>query len=74
MSRLLRTRELLEITGLSRSQIHRLEAAGRFPRRRRIGQRAVAWDSAEVEAWIATREAVVVTCADAPPIREVSHG
>ncbi len=66
MSRLIRLPELLALTSSSRSSIHRLEAAGQFPQRRRIGTRAVAWSLDEVEAWMRTRPAVAVNCADAP--------
>ncbi|WP_425285595.1 helix-turn-helix transcriptional regulator [Azotobacter beijerinckii] len=30
-------------------------AEGQFPKARRIGKRAVAWDSREVEQWVADR-------------------
>jgi prophage regulatory protein len=53
--RLLRTREVLRITGLSRMTIHRLEKRGDFPQRRRIGRQAVAWIDAEIDDWIASR-------------------
>ncbi|KAB0670595.1 AlpA family phage regulatory protein [Oryzomonas sagensis] len=46
------------IVGQSRSNIYRLEAAGLFPHRRKIGKRAVGWLRSEVEAWLAnTKEA-----------------
>jgi hypothetical protein len=41
----------------------RLERQGRFPRRVRWGVRTVRWRLAEVEAWLAAREAESV----APP-------
>lgn len=63
---LLRLPAVLARTGLSKTTIHRLEAAGRFPRRRRVGTRAVAWVAAEVDAWVDSATAVRVTCADAP--------
>ena len=48
---LLRRPEVERETGLSRSSIYALMEAGTFPRPRRIGLRAVAWASAEIEAW-----------------------
>ena len=63
---LLRLPAVIARTGLSKTTIHRLEAAGRFPRRRRVGTRAVAWLTAEVDAWVAGAVAVTVHCADAP--------
>lgn len=42
-------------TGKSRTTIYRDIAAGTFPRPLKIGERASAWDSREVDAWIAAR-------------------
>lgn len=44
-----------ERTGKSRTTIYRDIAAGTFPRPLKIGARASAWDSREVDAWIAAR-------------------
>ena len=66
---LIRLPAVLALTGLSRTSIWRLEAGLRFPRRRRIGDRAVAWDADEIDAWIATRPLVDPVCADARPAR-----
>ena len=43
-------------TGLSRSAIYALEAAGKFPKRVAIGPRAVAWRDSGVQAWINSRQ------------------
>lgn len=51
-SRLIRKKELLEVTGLSASTIWRLEKAGNFPRRCKIGNYSVAWIEKEVSDWI----------------------
>ena len=53
--RLLRRPEIESRTGLSRSSIYAMMARGTFPRPLRIGQRAVAWDEATIENWLATR-------------------
>ena len=53
--RLLRRPEVEARTGLSRSTIYSMMAKGAFPRPRRIGVRAVAWDEADIENWLATR-------------------
>ncbi len=50
--KILRLSEVIELTGLSRSTIDRLEAADSFPQRRRLGAKAVGWVSSEVVAWI----------------------
>ena len=39
----LRLPEVLRLVGLCKSTVYRLEAAGLFPRRRKIGPRAVGW-------------------------------
>ena len=53
--RLLTLREVSEMTGLSRSSIYAMMAAGEFPRPVRIGARAVRWHENEVRAFIANR-------------------
>ena len=55
--RFLRIRAVLEQTGLSRSALYAHIAEGRFPRGVSIGERAVAWPSDEVAAWIDERVA-----------------
>ena len=51
--RLLRKPEVTAKTGLSVSAIYRLETAGRFPRRRRIGLRSIAWYESDINEFIA---------------------
>ena len=56
--RLLRLREVLEITGLGRSTIYRYlkrrsSSFPDFPQPLRIGVRAVGWRESEIEAWLA---------------------
>jgi len=53
--RLLTVREVREMTGLSRSSIYAMMAAGDFPKPIRIGSRAVRWHEHEVRAFIASR-------------------
>ena len=64
--RLLRRPEVEARTGLSRSSIYALMDRGEFPRPRRIGQRAVAWDEATLERWLAAREIADPRDAPAP--------
>ena len=52
---LIRLPDVCRATGLCRSMIYQLEAKRRFPRRVRIGERAVGWIDAEVQQWIAER-------------------
>ena len=51
-TRLLRLRKVLEITGLYRSFLYRLIAAGKFPQPVRIGPRTVRWTLESILAWI----------------------
>ena len=53
--RFLRTNQLIEKIGLSRSSIWRLESQGKFPKRRQIGPGAVGWLEEEVEKWMLER-------------------
>lgn len=54
-NRIIRTPELLEITGLSRTTIWRLERQGRFPPRIQLGSHSVGWILDEVMSWVASR-------------------
>jgi prophage regulatory protein len=53
--RLLRLRAVRDNVGLSRSEIYRLMALGRFPRSVPLGERVVAWDADEIEVFIRGR-------------------
>ena len=44
--------QVMADTGLSRATIYRLMEAGEFPQSVKIGLRAVAWPSSEVQEWI----------------------
>jgi prophage regulatory protein len=50
-----RLAEVESLTGLSRSSVYRLEAAGRFPKRRKLSARLVAWPRGEVIEWLESR-------------------
>ncbi|SHN68905.1 helix-turn-helix transcriptional regulator [Oceanicella actignis] len=52
---LLRLKDVLVLTGLSRSRLYELQARGEFPRAVRIADRAVAWRETDICAWIETR-------------------
>lgn len=55
--RILRVPDVLKLIGLSRSSVWRLEKAGLFPKRKRIGVRAVGWSLEEIQEWLASRPA-----------------
>jgi prophage regulatory protein len=65
-SGLLRLREVQRISGLSRSSIYRMEAAGNFPARVQLSERAIAWRADEIHAWIAARPRVAATNSTPP--------
>lgn len=54
--KLYRLPEVLGLVGLSRSTIYRLMDDGAFPIPVKLGQRAVAWRSVDVHAWIESRQ------------------
>ena len=51
--RIMRLPQVQEATGYGRAWIYELMSKGKFPKARKIGTRAVGWDSTEIEAWIA---------------------
>ncbi|TLZ52050.1 MAG: AlpA family phage regulatory protein [Gammaproteobacteria bacterium] len=53
--RFLRIRHVMQLTGLSRMTIYRLELAGRFPKRRQLSKNSVAWLESDVEGWADSR-------------------
>ena len=55
--RILRTKEVQDITGLSRTTIWRMERKGDFPARVMLGENSIGWRYVEVDAWIKNRKA-----------------
>lgn len=56
--RILRAREVVSRTGLSRTSIWRMERRGEFPARRRLHGGRVGWLETEVEQWIDGRPVI----------------
>lgn len=54
-AKLEKLREVMARTAMSRASIYKAIREGRFPAQIKIGERASAWDSALVDAWIAER-------------------
>lgn len=52
---MLRIKQVVAMTGLSRMTIYRLEKGGDFPSRRQLGSNSVAWLATEVSTWIESR-------------------
>ncbi len=57
--RILRNKEVLHLTGISKATLYRLIAKGRFPLSRKLtGEegRAVGWLESEINTWISSRK------------------
>jgi prophage regulatory protein len=53
--RIYRLPQVQAATGFGRAWIYELMKRGDFPQARKIGARAVGWDSAAVDAWVAAQ-------------------
>lgn len=53
--RLLKLPEVMSLTGVPESSVYWRISRGEFPRPIKIGERAVAWNSEEIDAWIAAK-------------------
>ncbi|WP_176470612.1 helix-turn-helix transcriptional regulator [Vibrio metoecus] len=62
--RLIRFREVLAMTGLSRSSMYRFIEENQFPAQVQLGGRAVAWVESEVQEWIQQRVTERRFCVD----------
>lgn len=63
--RLLRVRQVMQMTGLSRMTIHRMERRGEFPQRRKVSANLVAWLEDDVSDWMLARPRVPRSSTDA---------
>ena len=52
---IMRREEVERKTGFKRAHIYNLMKDGKFPQAKRIGLRAVGWDSLEIERWVSER-------------------
>ena len=55
--RVVRKPELIQRVGLADTSIWRLEKAGRFPKRIRLGGQSVGWFSDEIDQWLEEKAA-----------------
>jgi prophage regulatory protein len=53
--KILRLPQVCDVTGLGRSMTYQMEADERFPKRIKIGIRAVGWVEKEVQTWLMRR-------------------
>ena len=52
---ILRLKDVIEMTGLSRSTIYLRMDQGKFPQQINLGSRAVGWIGSEIKEWIEER-------------------
>jgi len=64
---ILRLEQVRPMTGLCRSSIYQMEAQGRFPRRNKIGVRAVGWAKGDVQKWLRSRVDASAAPGSSPP-------
>jgi len=65
----LRIRQVIQLTGLSRMTIYRLEVAGEFPKRRQLSKNSVAWLDTDIEQWAQSRPASRLRGTPETPVR-----
>lgn len=52
MNKILRLKDVLETTGLSRATMYKMMTDGAFPKSISLGERSVGWLESEVQEWI----------------------
>lgn len=52
MNKILRLKDVLETTGLSRATMYKMMSDGAFPKSISLGERSVGWLEGEVQDWI----------------------
>lgn len=52
---IMRREEVERKTGFKRAHLYNLMKEGKFPKAKRIGLRAVGWDSLEIDRWVTER-------------------
>jgi len=57
-TRLIKLKDVIAITGLSRSHTYALAMQGLFPKQVKLTERSSAWIESEVQGWIDTRIAL----------------
>ena len=61
--RFLRAPKVCEMVGFSRASLYRLEAAGDFPKRGKLGANSVAWRLSDIREWMNSREEAATAAA-----------
>lgn len=55
MQTLLRLKQVMAKTGLSRSYVYELSKKGKFPKSVKLSEKSVAWVESEIDEWIQNR-------------------
>ena len=55
----IRMPEVLRLTGISATTLHRLQRMGVFPLRKKLAAKIVAWKKSEVISWINSKPSVL---------------
>ncbi|EGQ8014062.1 TPA: AlpA family transcriptional regulator [Vibrio cholerae] len=53
--KVIRLKEVIELTGLSKSSIYRMASDDKFPKPLSLGARSVGWIESEVTQWLAEK-------------------
>jgi prophage regulatory protein len=53
--RMLKRKDVEQMTALKRSRLYAMTAAGKFPKPIKLSERSVAWIESEIQAWINDR-------------------
>lgn len=53
--KMLRERQVKDLTGLSRVTRWRMESRGEFPRKIKLSERCIGWNEAEIQEWLQKR-------------------
>lgn len=54
--KILRLKEVVDLTGLSKASIYRYIKQGSFPKQVQLSARSVGFRSADIEEWLSSRE------------------
>ena len=55
-TKILRMKQVVDRTGICRALVYRYIRLGKFPASIRLGERAVGWREADIEAWLSSRQ------------------
>ncbi|MGE0626717.1 MAG: helix-turn-helix transcriptional regulator [Hyphomicrobiaceae bacterium] len=65
--RIITEKEVISLVPYTGQHIRRLEKAGKFPRRIKLGENRVGWRLIDIEDWLKARLPTQVYCADPEP-------